>query len=155
MFRRKSIAGMVLAGILVLSLGLGSLIWADASDKDNRNTHLADREWVLLSLGGNNSSQNVLDGTEITIAFVTGHANSAVEFSGSAGCNHYFGSFETTTDELIVGPIGATEMWCGDAEVMDQESQFLTALGTVDGYQVSGNMLEMPYDGGVLIFTER
>jgi heat shock protein HslJ len=155
MFKKKSIVGLVLVGIIALGVGLGSMSLADTSDENTRDTLPEDQEWVLVALGDKDNSQDVLDGTEIIITFVKENATSSIGFSGSAGCNHYFGSFETTPDGLAVGPIGATEMWCGDEGVMDQESQFLKALGMVDEYQIDGDTLEMPYGGGVLIFTAR
>ncbi|MFC2027918.1 META domain-containing protein [Chloroflexota bacterium] len=153
MFKKKSIIGIVLVGIIALVVGLGSMSLADTSDENSRSTLPEDEEWMLVALGDKDNPQDVLDGTEITITFVKDKVTSSIGFSGSAGCNHYFGSFETTPEGLAVGPIGATEMWCGDEGVMDQESQFLKALGMVDEYQIDGDTLEMLYSGGALIFA--
>ena len=77
----------------------------------------------------------------------------SISFRGSAGCNSYFGSFQMTEEGLKAGPIGATEMACMAEGVMEQEMQFLRALGMADGYEISDATLEITYDGGVLIFT--
>ncbi len=154
MFKKKSIIGIVLVGIIALGVGLGSMSLADTSDENSRSTLPEDQEWMLVALGDKDNPQDVLDGTEITITFVKEKVTSSIGFSGSAGCNHYFGSFETTPEGLVVGPIGATEMWCGDEGVMNQES-LLQALSMVDEYQISGDTLEMRHDGGILIFTMR
>ena len=127
MLKKKSILGIFLVAVIALGVGLGSMSLAETSDENTQNTLPLDQEWVLVSFGDEDSPQ-VLGGTKITITFSEGRVASSIGFSGSAGCNQYFGSFENTPDGLVVGPIGATEMWCGDEGVMDQESQFLKAL---------------------------
>jgi len=123
----------------------GTSVTPDAPDTDIV-------EWTLISLGDPNAPQSVLEETSITLT-ITEENDDSIGFRGSAGCNSYFGSFQMTDDGLEAGPIGATEMWCVDEEVMEQEGQYLGALGTANGYEISGDTLEITYDSGVLIFT--
>ena len=114
---------------------------------------LVNREWALISFGGANDPQSVLEDTRITASFFKQENISGIGFRGTAGCNSYFGSFEITEEGITVGPIGATEMYCMDEGVMEQEGLFLSALGSAKGYEVSGDTLEVQYDDGTLIFT--
>ncbi len=123
----------------------GTSVTPDAPDADIV-------EWTLVSLGDPDAPQSVLEGTSITIT-ITEEDDDSISFRGSAGCNSYFGSFQMTEEGLKAGPIGATEMACMAEGVMNQEMQFLRALGTAEGWEVSGDTLQIAYDSGVLIFT--
>jgi heat shock protein HslJ len=71
--------------------------------------------------------------------------------AGKAGCNRYFGGYTREGTTLTIGQAGATRMACAEA-VMRQEAAYLAALGTVSGYTIDGDLLELSYDGGVLRF---
>ncbi len=60
--------------------------------------NLEDHLWLLASLGG----QGVIPGTLITADFDAG------EVTGSAGCNEYFASYESSGANLTTGPAGTT-----------------------------------------------
>jgi copper homeostasis protein (lipoprotein) len=62
---------------------------------------------------------------------------------GFAGCNNFFGQFETADDSLAFSAMGATMMAC--PEGMDTEQGFLAALGATARYEISGLFLEL-YD---------
>jgi len=47
-------------------------------------------------------------------------------FSGFAGCNRFFGKYETTNDTIWFGMVAATKMACPDLET---EQQFIAAIG--------------------------
>ena len=114
--------------------------------------HIPDNEtlegtiWILESIGGN----AVVEGSKVTLEFTK--ADTGFSVNGSAGCNSYFGSAEFDGKTLSFGPMGCTEMWCMVEDVMDQEFEFIKALGTATGYQVTGNILEITSDSGTLIF---
>ncbi len=78
-------------------------------------------DWVLDSLEGEKwlgelrVSMNLSDGGR---------------FSGSGGCNRYFGEFTLTEGRLTTGPIGSTMMACEPA-AMDLERRYLGALEKV------------------------
>ena len=109
-------------------------------------TELKGTTWNLLSYG---DPQAVLDGTEITLGFGDD------TISGTAGCNRYNAGLVITGSELTVGPIATTRMACSEP-IMKQEQDFLTALGTADGFQVQDDQLTISYDGGesVLLFSK-
>lgn len=63
---------------------------------------------------------------------------------GNAGCNNFFGAYESEAESLSFGQVGATMMACLNG--MDTEQAFLAALGRTDRYTVSGLMLTL-YQG--------
>lgn len=126
-------------GRLVLNL------MADAGDMFFRPAQVAMQRsleatpWTLVSYRDDNGSLvPVLDGTEVTAAFVEG------QVSGSAGCNNYFASYELDGKDLTLGPAGATRKMCGAPQgIMEQENAYLAALASVAGYTVKGEHLEL------------
>ena len=109
-------------------------------------TALENTSWELESLNGN----AVLPGTAITLEF------SGDLISGSAGCNHYEGSYQAGADSLNVSDLFWTEMGCLEPEgIMEQEQAYLAALGTTANYQISDGGLEILDEVGaqVLVFV--
>jgi heat shock protein HslJ len=107
--------------------------------------------WVLESYGEPANEGTVLEGTGITADFdgVKG------QVSGSAGCNHYFGSYKVKDRELSISAVGSTEMWCGEPPgVMEQEQAYLAALQAAESYQLQDSELQIFLsDGRVLRYV--
>jgi heat shock protein HslJ len=102
--------------------------------------------WVLQTLRG----QALVAGTTITLDF------DSDEVGGTAGCNQYGGSYTVAGDQLTLGMLFMTEMYCMDPDgVMAQESDYLEALATVARYRMAGERLELLDSDGqvVLSFT--
>jgi len=70
-------------------------------------------------------------------------ASGESKVQGFAGCNNFFGQFETADDSLTFSAMGATMMAC--PEGMDTEQGFLAALGATARYEISGLFLQL-YD---------
>ncbi|MGD8474083.1 MAG: META domain-containing protein [Anaerolineae bacterium] len=95
---------------------------------------LPDTRWVLVTLEGESPLPDRAPSAEF----------SEDQISGSTGCNTYFGTYEVSDDELSIGAVAVTEMWCMEPEgVMDQEEAFLAALASVTGYRLAGEQLEL------------
>jgi len=62
--------------------------------------------------------------------------------TGSGGCNRISAQYEVTGDKLHFDPVAATRMMCPQP-VMDTETAFLTALGSVTSYKIDGNTLSL------------
>jgi len=60
---------------------------------------------------------------------------------GHAGCNRFFGSFETSGDKLEFSALSSTMMACPDG--MDTEQAFLQALGETTRYAIGGQFLTL------------
>jgi len=95
---------------------------------------LEDALWGLASYSGG----VVLEDSFITAEFDAG------EVAGSAGCNDYFGPYETTGNEIAFGDFGSTRMACQDPPgVMEQETAYLTALPDASTYSIGESGLQM------------
>ncbi len=104
--------------------------------------------WALDSyLAAEGEMAAVLPGVEIMAQFQEG------QVVGSAGCNSYFGSYEVDGDSLTIGALGATEMYCGPEEVMDQEGAYLAALGSASSYSITGDRLQISGPQGHTVLT--
>jgi heat shock protein HslJ len=96
--------------------------------------------WVLASYGDPSDPQAVLEGSEITAEFDSAEGT----VSGSAGCNHYFGSYEVDGEAITFGLLGSTLMACLEPEgIMQQEQAYLAALASAATYRIEGNKLEL------------
>ena len=73
--------------------------------------------------------------------------------TGSAGCNRYFGSYDSDGNRLTLGPIGVTEMYCAPEALMDQEGAYLAALGSAASYQVADGKLQVANADGETVLT--
>jgi len=84
--------------------------------------------------GFNNGKQAVVSpatGTTLTADF------GVDTVAGSGGCNDYNGSYTLNGTAVTIGPLASTKKACEQA-VMDQETEFLTALQTPSTVEVSG-----------------
>jgi heat shock protein HslJ/uncharacterized protein YraI len=98
---------------------------------------LAGSMWTVTSFNnGREAVVGLLEGTEITLNF------EADAFSGSAGCNNYFGGYSVEGDSIKVEPPGSTRKFCETPEgVMEQEGQYLLALQSAATFRIEGNEL--------------
>lgn len=98
---------------------------------------LEDALWGLVSYSGG----VVLDDSFITAEFKAG------EVTGSAGCNNYFGPYETSGSEINIGDLGSTRTACQDPPgVMEQETAYLTTMPNASTYSIGESGLQM-FDG--------
>ncbi len=108
--------------------------------------------WVLVSYGDSSDRQVALEDVEVTAIFSRESATGPGELNGFAGCNTYFGSFETDGNSLTIGDLGSTMMACEEG-IMDQEAQYLSALEAANSYSIEGSLLEISYDGGAEVLS--
>jgi heat shock protein HslJ len=116
--------------------GVPGLIFERVQEKDPLATALPGTAWELGTIGSQDgTASSVLSGTTISLTF------DAETLRGSAGCNRYFGSYEATGDQIAISGIGSTKMHCGDAGVMEQEQQYLAALGEISSFKFGSETL--------------
>ena len=101
---------------------------------------LAGSSWEVIGYNnGKGGVVSVIIDTQITANF-----GEDGELSGSAGCNEYFGPYETDGEKISMGPFGTGRMACqGPEGIMDQENQYLAALETADTYKIDGMRMNM------------
>ena len=83
---------------------------------------------------------SVIIGTQITAVF----GEDGV-LTGNAGCNDYSAPYEADDQgNISIGPAITTFKECSEPEgVMEQEQQYLAALGTAATYRMEGDTMEM------------
>jgi heat shock protein HslJ len=108
---------------------------------------LTSTRWVLSQyLNESGNMQPVIADTVIDVQFEVG------KFSGSAGCNRYFGAYTSASDNRLMldGQIGATQMAC--AQPVDrQERHYLALLASIDSYQLGDGLLLFNKQGTVVM----
>lgn len=103
-------------------------------------------EWHLSGLAQNEAVVSTWVDEQITLTLKDGQAN------GFAGCNTYFGDYETTQSGLKFGALGSTKMACeGDAG--QREIEFLTALEQVASFSIARRQLTLLDSDGNLVMT--
>ncbi len=110
---------------------------------------LEDTPWTVISYNnGRGGVVSVIIGTELTMRFVDGTVN------GSAGCNDYNAAYELEGDHITVGPAATTRKMCAEPEgIMEQETEFLTALQSVAVFALDGDKLDMHREDGARALT--
>jgi heat shock protein HslJ len=115
-----------------------------------QSNELAGTSWVVI--GHNNGRGGVVSsiiGTEMTATF---GADGTI--TGSAGCNSYSAGYEAEGNSITIGLPISTMMACGEPEgIMEQEQEYLAALGTAATYQITGDTLEMRTAEGSMAVT--
>lgn len=121
--------------VLSLTSGDATVVTYDVLSQD-----LAGTSWELLGYNnGTGGFQSVTGEQPVTAAF-----SDDGTVAGSAGCNDYNTTYETTDDGAIeFGVPASTRMMCADNAVMEQEARYLQVLELVDNYQVGVDSLEM------------
>jgi heat shock protein HslJ len=101
---------------------------------------LADKQltasWLIESIKGKNIKDYNLTTGKVPVL----ELNAASErFSGTAGCNNYFGSFAAESNKIIFGKVASTLMLCAD---MSMEKDVFTLLNENEYlWSIGNNML--------------
>lgn len=146
---------VVLAETATFEIAGEELILRDVDGNERARFNSVDQSlegtsWQVLSYNnGKGGVTTLIIGTEITANF--GDDN---QLSGSAGCNSYFGEYQTDGNNISISSVGATEMACLEPEgLMEQEQQYLAALETAATYKIDGLNMEMRTADGALVAT--
>ena len=97
-------------------------------------TTIEDTTWALLELNGKTIEVAVKD----KAPYLELNSKKASAY-GFAGCNRFFGSYETSGKNLKFGAMGATRMAC--PEGMDEEQELFTVLSATTRYEIHGSKL--------------
>lgn len=107
---------------------------------------IAGTSWRVTAYNnGRQAVASVRPGSALDLVFGTDW-----QASGSAGCNRYVARYQASGTALSFGPAAATRRMCAEAEVMEQERQFLEALATVATARREGDRLELRTADGAL-----
>ncbi len=104
---------------------------------------LTGRVWILETyMNADGSMAESLANAPVTTEFADGSVG------GTSGCNNYNAAYTTDGDSLAVDMPVVTLMYCDGPDVMVQEARYLSLLGTVAGYTVSGDKLTITDSAG-------
>jgi len=135
----------ILVGAMIL---IPFLLAAGCTGQAPPDTRLGGTGWTLTGYVHNGVPVQVLSGTKVTLEF-----GDDGRITGSAGCNHYFASYEVKGSAITVGPAGSTEMYCTTPGIMEQESAYLRLLGQVTSITVDGDRLTLADANGITILS--
>lgn len=110
-------------------------------------TALSGTLWQAVSVNnGQQAVTSVISGTVLTATFQDDGT-----VSGSAGCNNFSGGYTVDGDQIAIGPLAMTMMFCAEPEgVMEQETAFGAALESAATYSIQGDALELRTADGAL-----
>jgi len=121
----------------------GAQILVFAAGPDNA----LEGEWTVTGYNnGRGALTSPIAGTTLTATFL------ADTVAGSAGCNDYNGSYTLDGDKVTIGPLATTRKAC-DQAIMDQETEFLTALQTPATVEQSGGTVTLRDAAGAMQVT--
>ena len=119
-----------------------------SSEVISQASSLEEALWKLDSyLNSQGDLVSVLPDTEVTAKFQED------QVTGTAGCNRYFGSYESIGDSLTVGVIGVTEMYCSPETLMAQEGEYLAALQNAASFRIMDGQLQVLNRDGEVVLT--
>lgn len=72
------------------------------------------------------------------------------KISGKTNCNSYGGNFSITNNEIKIGPLMATEMYC-EENVMKIERSIFKAFADAKTYLYDNNMFTLSSENGVVL----
>ena len=143
MEKNKGITRWILIVIVAVTLVLNACSAADVS--------LDGSSWSLQSYrDSTGETVNVLLRSTTTALF------QADQVTGIAGCNNYSASYQTTRNNLSIGPVASTRKACSTPlGIMEQENAFLAALDATVSYKLNRNSLELLDSRGNTLLTFR
>ena len=99
-------------------------------------------DWTLQSYADSTGMLVPLKpGTQVTAIF-----GSDGTVSGSGGCNHYSAGYTVRDLAISISPPVSSKIFCGDPDVMQQESAYLNNLVRAEELRISESNLRF-YDG--------
>lgn len=142
--------------IRMVVLVFGMLLAACTSPRQaSQDAPVENDETVVFSVLAGDWALESLKGEKVPAeALVTMNLSDSGRFSGSGGCNRYFGAFTLTEGKLGIGPIGSTMMACEQA-AMDLERSYLDALGIVTRITRDDNILYLADEQGRQLLSLR
>ena len=114
------------------------IVISQTGPAEGEGSELVGTAWRLVAIG----VRDAIEGVQSVLNF-----ERSDRVSGSGGCNGFFGGLEISEGSIDFGPLGATQMACGDA-IDDQEYRLFQALEKARSYATEKNLLLIMDDDG-------
>lgn len=101
----------------------------NSAEKAKLSSSLTETHWKLLSLYGKPVN---LGAGEKELFMLLSHKKSSV--NGFSGCNHFFGRYNVSNEQLSFSQLGSTRKMC--RQTMEQEQKFLKVLSLSNHYKI-------------------
>jgi heat shock protein HslJ len=137
----------VLAGLMIL-LPILLVAGCTGNAPGPSGLQLNGTGWTLTDYVSGGRTVQTLDGTTVTMVF-----SQEGRITGSAGCNHYFASYDLKGTRITIGQAGSTMMYCMGAGVMEQESAYLALLNQAASVSSVNDRLTFADAQGVTILS--
>jgi heat shock protein HslJ len=144
----KAVSFVIDSNRLVISDKSGNAILTFTKTTPAASLQLIETNWTLSSIQSGNTVSSVVAGSRVTAVFDSGG-----KMAGSSGCNNYVAVYTANGTSLTISSIGSTMMACPEQEIMNQESRYLAALGSVQGYWTNGSTLVLTGNGSSSLLT--
>lgn len=144
---RRSLGPWVaIAALLCVGCSVGTPTSPGATPEPapSSDAPLADTRWSLTELAG----EPLVANTVVTAAF---GADGTV--TGTAGCNRYRTTYETSDTTITIAATGAMTMMACPEPVMEQERAFLDSLGAAATFAVTPDTLTLTNEAGTTVLT--
>lgn len=105
-----------------------------------------DGPWLLVSGTVDGSPVALVDGWDVTLTI------DGDQVGGTAACNGYGGTVDTTDGAFMVADLGWTEKGC-EPSVMDLEQAFLQSLMTISSYDLVDGVLTLGAPSAEWVFV--
>ena len=76
------------------------------------------------------------------------HCSEEGTVTGNAACNSYSAEYRGSGEELVIGSVVSTLMYCADDSTMEQERIFFQLLSQVRSFEIDGDILTLYGSGG-------
>lgn len=129
----RLVGALVMVSLLMAGCSGTDITGTDAMTTLANDDQLTVASWQIEDIDGD----GIVDRSSVTL-----QVNAEGELSGSTGCNSYFGTARLDANEFVADGIGSTRRACAPA-LMQQEQQFLNALGAVRRYEVNGDIARL------------
>ena len=110
------------------------------------DSDLINTRWRLIQLNGNDVE--IAESSSDIYMTLRPEEN---KVNGYAGCNNFFGTYETSERILRFSNIGATKKACPD---LDLETEFLNALQSTEEYRIEGDQLTLYSNSEPIVLFE-
>jgi heat shock protein HslJ len=130
--------------ILLLAGGCG-----DDDASTGGDGELTGRTFLSESIIDGGRDREMVADTRISLDFTTDG-----QLSANAGCNHLFGEVTITSERLVVGPMGGTEMGC-DPQRHAQDEWLMDFLQSSPTWLVDGDRLTLTAGDTEIVLLDR